>query len=674
MSRAPWVLLKPERGLPAQPRDAALDDARLAHGQPARCPSSGRSRSARAPRSSRASTASRARRRTRSRCAATGSPRRRGTAASTTTGSCRCPATRARRATRASAPTRSVEKLAKLKPAFAKDGTVTAGNASPLNDGAGAMLLGDAAGGRGGRARAARADRRPRHVRGRPRRVRDRARSRRPNRALARAGHRLGRHRGRSSSTRRSPRSRSPAWASGPSLDPERVNVNGGAIAIGHPLGASGVRILGTLAHELRRRGGGCGVAAICIGVGQGLAVVIEAMSSPRRRAASAAGSRTTSRRACATPPPLRPLTLHRDRADRAARWATGRWASTTTTSPAARAGRAAGRADHRRRPGARGRRPRRCRDTLVEIWQANAAGRYRHAGDQHPAPLDPNFTGVGRCVTDAEGRYRFITIKPGAYPWGNHPNAWRPAHIHFSVFGRAFTQRLVTQMYFPGDPLFAYDPIFNSVRDAQAAPAHGLRVRPRPRPSPTGRSRTASTSCCGRERPRSNDDARPRPSARTSRSACRGRTAPRSSPEGTEGAIWLRGTRARRRGRADPRRADRDLAGRPRRALRDARLPRLRALPDRRGRPLGDPDGQARRGRRAGAPHRRLGVRARAAAPRRHARLLRRRGGGQRRRPGAGRPRRRRRARRSWRPLEEDGYRFDVRLQGPDETTFFAV
>jgi protocatechuate 3,4-dioxygenase, beta subunit len=110
--------------------------------------------------------------------------------------------------------------------------------------------------------------------------------------------------------------------------------------------------------------------------------------------------------------------------------------------------------------------------ETLVEIWQANACGRYRHAGDQHPAPLDPNFEGMGRCLTDAEGRFKFITIKPGAYPWGNHPNAWRPQHIHFSVFGRAFTQRLVTQMYFPGDPLFEYDPIFNSVRDERARAA----------------------------------------------------------------------------------------------------------------------------------------------------------------------------------------------------------
>jgi protocatechuate 3,4-dioxygenase beta subunit len=105
-------------------------------------------------------------------------------------------------------------------------------------------------------------------------------------------------------------------------------------------------------------------------------------------------------------------------------------------------------------------------RHSLVEIWQANAAGRYAHRVDQHPAPLDPNFSGAGRCLTDDEGRYAFITIKPGAYPWGNHPNAWRPAHIHFSVFGPAFATRLVTQMYFPGDPLFEYDPIFQSVRD----------------------------------------------------------------------------------------------------------------------------------------------------------------------------------------------------------------
>lgn len=101
---------------------------------------------------------------------------------------------------------------------------------------------------------------------------------------------------------------------------------------------------------------------------------------------------------------------------------------------------------------------------SLVEVWQANSAGRYPHDLDQHPAPHDPNFTGVGRCLTDGDGDYRFVTIKPGAYPWRNHDNAWRPAHIHFSLFGRAFTQRLITQMYFPGDPLFSQDPIYNSV------------------------------------------------------------------------------------------------------------------------------------------------------------------------------------------------------------------
>ena len=108
-------------------------------------------------------------------------------------------------------------------------------------------------------------------------------------------------------------------------------------------------------------------------------------------------------------------------------------------------------------------------RGQLVEIWQANAAGRYLHEVDTHDAPLDPNFSGAGRARTDDDGWYRFTTVKPGAYPWGNHPNAWRPAHIHFSLFGRAFTERLVTQMYFPGDALFAYDPIFQSIRDEQA-------------------------------------------------------------------------------------------------------------------------------------------------------------------------------------------------------------
>jgi protocatechuate 3,4-dioxygenase beta subunit len=107
--------------------------------------------------------------------------------------------------------------------------------------------------------------------------------------------------------------------------------------------------------------------------------------------------------------------------------------------------------------------------DTLIEIWQANAAGRYAHKKDLHRAPLDPNFSGAGRALTDAAGRYRFVTLRPGAYPWQNHPNAWRPAHIHFSLFGPSFITRLVTQMYFPGDPLLEFDPIYNSIPGARA-------------------------------------------------------------------------------------------------------------------------------------------------------------------------------------------------------------
>jgi protocatechuate 3,4-dioxygenase beta subunit len=104
--------------------------------------------------------------------------------------------------------------------------------------------------------------------------------------------------------------------------------------------------------------------------------------------------------------------------------------------------------------------------NVLLEVWQANAAGRYRHTRDNHPAPLDPYFIGMGRCETDAEGRYRFVSIKPGAYPWRNHDNAWRPAHIHFSIFGQSFLTRLITQMYFPNDPLFPYDPMLQSLPD----------------------------------------------------------------------------------------------------------------------------------------------------------------------------------------------------------------
>ncbi|CAM5238215.1 hypothetical protein SHIRM173S_09608 [Streptomyces hirsutus] len=134
-------------------------------------------------------------------------------------------------------------------------------------------------------------------------------------------------------------------------------------------------------------------------------------------------------------------------------------------------------------------------RGQLVEVWQANSAGRYAHQREQHDAPLDPNFTGAGRTLTDGEGFYRFTTIQPGPYPWRNHVNAWRPAHIHFSVFGTAFTQRLVTQMYFPNDPLFPYDPILQSVTDDAARQRlvatydHSLSV-------PEFSSATTGTSC----------------------------------------------------------------------------------------------------------------------------------------------------------------------------------
>ena len=134
-------------------------------------------------------------------------------------------------------------------------------------------------------------------------------------------------------------------------------------------------------------------------------------------------------------------------------------------------------------------------RHQLVEIWQANAAGRYVHKGDQHPAPIDPAFTGVGRCLTGDDGGYLFTTIKPGPYPWRNHHNAWRPAHIHFSLFGTDFTQRLITQMYFPGDPLFALDPIYQSITD-QGARDRLVAAYDHERPATSGRWATAGTSC----------------------------------------------------------------------------------------------------------------------------------------------------------------------------------
>jgi protocatechuate 3,4-dioxygenase beta subunit len=130
----------------------------------------------------------------------------------------------------------------------------------------------------------------------------------------------------------------------------------------------------------------------------------------------------------------------------------------------------------------------------LVEIWQANASGRYIHKRDQHPAPIDPNFTGIGRCITGPDGSYRFTTIKPGAYPWKNHLNAWRPAHIHFSLFGTEFTQRIITQMYFPGDQLFPLDPIYQTIVD-QDARDRLVANYDHTSPSPSGRWATTGTS-----------------------------------------------------------------------------------------------------------------------------------------------------------------------------------
>ena len=255
-----------------------------------------------------------------------------------------------------------------------------------------------------------------------------------------------------------------------PDLDPEKVNVFGGAIAIGHPLGASGGRILGTLAHGLKARGGKWGVAAICIGVGQGLAVVIEGVTfrddAEVHPPMDYPGYKSTALRHPKEPLIILPQRLTEVTAPVFGDDRLREYDHDLTRGPQ---GEAIGQRiivhghvkedDGRPVP-----------DTLVEIWQANAGGRYRHKVDNWPSPLDPNFTGAGRTLTDTGGYFRFLTIKPGAYPWGNHPNAWRPAHIHFSLFGRAFTQRLVTQMYFPDDPLFFQDPMYNSVRDERAA------------------------------------------------------------------------------------------------------------------------------------------------------------------------------------------------------------
>ena len=238
---------------------------------------------------------------------------------------------------------------------------------------------------------------------------------------------------------------------------------------------------------------------------------------------------------------------------------------------------RAAGRADRGARAGVLDGDGRPVPDTLVEVWQANAAGRYRHDVDRHPAPLDPNFSGAGRCLTDAAGQLPVRHRQARAPTRGsNHHNAWRPAHIHFSVFGRAFTQRLVTQMYFPGDPLFAHDPIFNSVPDPAARErlvagfdldatepewALGYRfdivLRGRAA-TPFEHERRPVSDAAGRTDPVADRRAllRRRPAlARTARTWC---------PSRHPGRDLARGPVLRRRRRPGRRRADRDLAGRP--------------------------------------------------------------------------------------------------------------
>ena len=334
-------------------------------------------------------------------------------------------------------------------------------------------------------------------------------------------------------------------------------------------------------------------------------------------------------------------------------------------------------------------------RDTLVEIWQATPPAATSTQVDQHPAPLDPNFTGAGRALTDDEGRYRFITIKPGAYPWGNHHNAWRPAHIHFSLFGPAFATRLVTQMYFPGDPLFDHDPIFHSVRDPQARERLICALRPRhdrqpewalgyrfdivlrgPRGDADGALMTLPDALADRRAVLRVSGSRTRaasgwssPATRTrSASAARSTTATatrsttrwsRSGRPTATAATAIRRTRARscrsRTASAASAAAPTDAEG----ALR---------VRHRQARPVPHP---TRRRRRTSTCR----VRPRPAAAPLHADLLPRRGRGQRGRPGAVA---RSRTRRCARPLiarADDGVlRFDIHLQGERQTAFFDV
>ena len=323
-------------------------------------------------------------------------------------------------------------------------------------------------------------------------------------------------------------------------------------------------------------------------------------------------------------------------------------------------------------------------RHQLVEIWQANAGGRYIHQRDQHPAPIDPNFTGTGRCLTDGDGVYRFTTIKPGPYPWKNHRNAWRPAHIHFSLFGTEFTQRMVTQMYFPGDPLFALDPIYQSHRRPGGPGPAGRDVRPRRHQArvvhrlPLGHRAHRRAPHPARGGPGSGSVMTLVPTPGQTVGPFFGYALPYDGdsalvPAGPPGRGPAARPGPRRRRRPGPGRAHRALAGRPRRPVpsgagslrRDGfDLHRLGARRDRRHRALLVLDADPRR-----AVLRADRLRARAAQPAVHPRLPAGPRGATRSWPAstptAGTP--------SSRPATSDGFRFDIRLQGEGETVFLT-
>ena len=567
MSRAPWVLLKPEQRLPARARDAALDHARLADGQPGDARRSGRSRSARAPRSwpsiygiSREAQDAFALR--------SHQLRRRGVGRRLLRRLGRPGAGhRARRATRASAPTRRWRSWPSSSPRSSR--TARSPPATPRRSTTAPARCCSAT---------RRAPRRPgaSRWRGSPAAARSRVdpdvfgiapgRGGQPG-ARARR-HRLGRRRrGRAQRGVRGAVAGLPR-ASGRSSTPRSVNVNGGAIAIGHPLGASGARILGTLAHELqapRRR----------------------LRASRRSASASARGWRWCWRHDCddAHPPldcpdykstrlrhpkqPLRRCAAPADRADRAACSATGRVGEHDHDLTRQHEGEPLG-----ERIIVHGR-------VLEDDGRAGArhagrdlAGQRRRALPPRAATAGPRRStrtspASGRCADRRRGPLPLHHDQAGRLPVGQPPQRLAPgAHPLLALRARVHAAARDADVL-PGRPAVRYDPIFNSVRDERARERHDLRVRPRRPRSPTGRWRTASTSSCAAPRPRRSkephDDALPRPSGRTSRSGCRGRR-PGRRARGTAAHLAPR-PRARRRARADPRRAGRDLAGRPVRA-----------------------------------------------------------------------------------------------------------